>query len=143
MAFRALTYQDAAAIESVLASRAGDSRVGVSWDKDSILNELAGSQSLGYFQVELKSFILFKNLGAVLEILLIYSKKGEPGAARTVFKALVDAYSQHEEIWLEVHEGNVSAIRFYEQQGFVRMSRRNNYYPDDKAALNYTLFLHG
>jgi len=54
---------------------------------------------------------------------------------------MVDAHSQFDEVWLEVHEENRAAIRFYERHGFVKVSRRSNYYPDGKAALNYNLRL--
>tara|TARA_B110001454_G_C12723278_1_gene436229 strand:- start:27781 stop:28212 length:432 start_codon:yes stop_codon:yes gene_type:complete len=141
MIFRALTVQDKTVIQSVLDSRRDLSIVGVSWTLDSIIEELGVSESLGFFQDDLKSFIVFKDLGMVIEILLIYSHKDHQGSAAQVFKALVDAYSHFDEIWLEVHEDNTSAIRFYKQQGFVEVSRRRNYYPDGKAALNYNLRL--
>ncbi len=143
MVLRELTFQDTADIDRVLLSREEPKRIGVNWDIQSIVHELKVSQSLGCFDPDLKSFILFKDLGAVLEILLIYSHKQAPGAAEKILKGLVDAHGQHEAIWLEVHEDNVSAIRFYEQQGFEKKSRRNNYYPDGRAALNYTLTLVG
>lgn len=142
MAIRPLTHQDKAAIASVLGSRSGLTTVGVSWTLDSVLTELSTSPSLGYLnESRLESFILFKDMGSVLEIILIYSRKGAHGAAEHVLRALVDAYSQSKEIWLEVHEENASAIRFYQSQGFVKVSRRSNYYSDGKAALNYNLAL--
>lgn len=151
MTFRSLTVQDSAAIKSVLSSRPDLSLVGVNWTLESILSELSVSGSLASFAANttagdleapcLQAFVLFKDLGSVIEILLIYSRKDSRDSAAQVLKALVDAYSQFEEVWLEVHEENRAAIRFYERHGFVKVSRRSNYYPDRKAALNYNLSL--
>jgi hypothetical protein len=151
MTIRPLTVQDREAIGSVLNSRPDLALVGVSWTLASILDELSVSGSLGSFVPSaaasghephrLQAFVLFKDLGSVIEILLIYSRKGSQDAAALVLNALVDAYSQFDEVWLEVHEENWTAIRFYERHGFVKVSRRSNYYPDGKAALNYNLSL--
>lgn len=140
---RSLKPADAAAIEHILKTRS-TSLIGVNWTRDSILSELSQSSSIGFFNPCLRSFVLYKTLGSVIEILLIISQNGVPGAAREVFKALVDAYGQHgqgllEEVWLEVHEDNQSAIRFYENLGFEKVSTRRSYYPDGKSALNYNL----
>jgi GNAT superfamily N-acetyltransferase len=146
MTFRPLTILDKTAIESVLNSRREQALVGVSWTVDSILDELLVSGSLGRFAPDaetagLQAFILFKDLGSVVEILLIYSRMGSKDSASEILKALLDAYSQFDEVWLEVHEENKVAIRFYERQGFLRVFRRRNYYSDGKAALNYNLSL--
>lgn len=145
MVFRSLTFQDKDAIAAILSSRDQSLIVGVSWTLDSIMEELKGSSYLfGTQRVEdgsLEAFVLFKDLGAVIEILLIYSDKNAFGAGQRLLEALKEANPQIEEVWLEVHEGNQAAIRFYERQGFVKVSRRSNYYPDGKAALNYNLTL--
>ncbi|HLY40002.1 MAG TPA: N-acetyltransferase [Terracidiphilus sp.] len=39
------------------------------------------------------------------------------------------------EIWLHVDEFNASAIRLYEYHGYVRRARKENYYPQGRAAL--------
>lgn len=145
MLFRPLTIKDKDAIGRILNSRAQSPLVGVSWTLNTILAELKGTSYIfGAQRVEggpLEAFVLFKDLGAVIEILLIYSDKNARGAGQRLIEALKTANPQIEEIWLEVHEGNLPAIRFYERQGFVNVSRRSNYYPDGKAALNYNLTL--
>jgi len=40
-----------------------------------------------------------------------------------------------EAIFLEVREGNVSAISLYEKSGFEPMGQRKNYYPDGENAV--------
>jgi peptide alpha-N-acetyltransferase len=141
VAFRPLNAADSAHIHNVLHSRVDLDIVGVNWTTEAVVNELGSAKSIGFFKGDLQSFILFKDMGSVLEILLIYSRKGAQGSAAAVLKALVDANGQADEVWLEVHEDNVPAIRFYQQQGFVKVSTRQLYYRDGKSAHNYTLRL--
>jgi ribosomal protein S18 acetylase RimI-like enzyme len=44
-------------------------------------------------------------------------------------------------IWLHVEAENSRAIRLYEAQGYTRKGRRENYYPQGKAALIYVKVL--
>ena len=48
------------------------------------------------------------------------------GLAQKLLEAL-----PKEELWLEVSERNLSAIKFYEQAGFKLVSKRPGYYPED------------
>lgn len=145
MVFRPLTFQDKDAIAAILNSQAQSPIVGVSWTLDTILAELEGGCCVfGAQRVAsepLEAFVAFNDLGKVLEILLIYSHKNAPGAGQRALQALINANPQAEEIWLEVHEQNQAAIRFYERQGFVKVSQRSHYYPDGGAAFNYTCTL--
>ena len=43
-------------------------------------------------------------------------------------------------IWLEVSDKNLSAVLFYEQQGFEFCRLRNNYYKNGDNALVYSYF---
>lgn len=42
------------------------------------------------------------------------------------------------EIWLEVHESNIQAIRFYKHKEFQQVGSRPKYYKDGKDALLFT-----
>lgn len=145
--FRSLDSSDRSAIEYILNSRNDLSSVGVSWTIGSILSEMANSKSIGFFNPKLDSFILYKDLAAVAEIVVIFSRYPSFGAARTVLEFLITSNSQvsgvaFEEVWLEVHEENQRAIRLYESIGFKKVSTRKSYYPDGKTAINYNLVLH-
>ena len=89
--------------------------------------------------IDNKLFVIYKNLGSVLEILLIFSKKDSKGAGKQLLDHLINAHGQVDGIWLEVHEDNQKAIQFYERLGFQRVSVRRGYYPEDKQAFNYNL----
>jgi ribosomal protein S18 acetylase RimI-like enzyme len=40
-------------------------------------------------------------------------------------------------IWLHVEAGNAAAIRLYEERGYFCEGRRENFYPEGRAALIY------
>ena len=137
---RTLTANDLSEIERLFASR--DPVAGISWTPESIVKELGVSPSLGLFNDRnLEAFVLYKDIGTVLEILLIFSKKGSPQSGFLMLDALLAAHSQVREVWLEVHEDNANAIGFYERQKFERVSARSGYYPDGKQAINYSLLV--
>lgn len=138
---RPLAASDESAIDALLQSRGDLNLVAVSWTSKSIVKELETSQSLGLFSTQLDSLILYKEMTSVLEILFIFSRKGVRGAANRVLRSAIDAHSHVENIWLEVHENNDPAIRFYERQGFEAVSVRRGYYSDGKSAINYNLTL--
>ncbi len=141
--FRALTKNDKAKIEDLLASRRGLGAIGVNWTAESIIQDIAtGTLSLGLTDrkdSQIDALVLFKTMGTVLEIFLIYSRKGVAGSGEKLLRNSIAAYSQTAEVWLEVHEDNRVAIAFYERLGFVAVSSRQGYYPDGKRAINYNL----
>ncbi|CCQ09886.1 Ribosomal-protein-S18p-alanine acetyltransferase [Pseudoalteromonas luteoviolacea B = ATCC 29581] len=53
------------------------------------------------------------------------------GLAKALLSRFIEHCQQHqaENIFLEVRESNLSAIRLYENAGFVEMGVRKNYYP--------------
>ena len=141
--FRALTKNDKAKIEDLLASRRGLGVIGVNWTAESIIQDIAtGTLSLALTDRKdslIDALVLFKTMGTVLEIFLIYSRKGAAGSGEKLLRNLIAAYGQTAEVWLEVHEDNKVAIAFYERLGFVAVSSRQGYYPDGKRAINYNL----
>ncbi|MBL7543588.1 MAG: GNAT family N-acetyltransferase [Bdellovibrionaceae bacterium] len=130
-------------IDLVMRSRV-KSLVGVYWTPESVQNELLSSKSLACFGGgELQSFVLYKEIGAVLEILLIFSRWASNRAGDVVLQRLIDSCGHPSEVWLEVHEDNQSAIQLYERHGFKKVGLRSRYYPDGKSAVNYSLVISG
>lgn len=137
---RPLTTSDLVEIERLITSRAPIA--GVSWTPETIIKEVGVSPNLGLFKDKsLEALVLYKDIGTVLEILLIFSKKGSSQSGFLMLDALLAAHSQVREVWLEVHEDNSVAIEFYERQRFERVSARSGYYSDGKQAINYNLFV--
>lgn len=142
--YRPLNISDEASISRLLETRKktnDHSLLGVNWTTESTLKEIQNVSSLGLFNPGLSALVLYKDMTTVLEILLIFSAKGSALAGKKILKALINAHSYADEIWLEVHEGNQRAIDFYERQGFIAMSSRSGYYPDGKRAINYSLLI--
>lgn len=79
-----------------------------------------GERSLAYLQtIEVRPE--FRKHGAGRELLDRSEKSAFAAGAR--------------QIWLHVDEFNASAIRLYESSGYVRRARKENYYPEGRAAL--------
>lgn len=53
------------------------------------------------------------------------------GAAQRLLQSL-----KGPELWLELKEGNLSALSFYKKNGFIQVGRREGYYEGGGAALN-------
>lgn len=58
------------------------------------------------------------------------------GIAKQLLNKFIDyaEHSQAENIFLEVRESNLAAIKLYQQAGFIEMSVRKNYYPSTDPA---------
>ncbi len=141
--YRVLSKNDKTKIEDLLASRRNLGTIGVNWTAESIMKGVAGgtlSLALTYPNgSQIDAIVLFKIMDTILEIFLIYSRKGATGAGENLFRNLIAAHGQTVEVWLEVHEDNKAAVAFYERIGFNQVSTRQGYYPDGKRAINYSL----
>jgi ribosomal protein S18 acetylase RimI-like enzyme len=57
------------------------------------------------------------------------------GHMKKLLSSVISARCQDAEIWLEVHEGNLSARSLYNSLGFTEVGRRPRYYADGGTAL--------
>ena len=79
--------------------------------------------------------------------LCVQTSMRRKGVARMFLRHLTDVARQHQakEVFLEVRESNVAAIKLYESAGFNRFSVRRGYYDSDvnssgrEDAMNYAL----
>lgn len=90
---------------------------------------------------DLVAFVVFRVVGAVLEVDLLATASGRQGAGfmSRLLDKIIEEFQDVEEIWLEVHLGNLRAQRFYKKFGFRQVRRRDNYYGDGQHALLLTL----
>ncbi|MCE3009624.1 MAG: GNAT family N-acetyltransferase [Proteobacteria bacterium] len=82
------------------------------------------------------SMVTFQDLLSDGEVLILAthpSARGK-GFARKLLQALTDA-KQYKRLWLEVHEKNEGALRFYQSLGFLQVGQRPTYYRDGGTAL--------
>ena len=73
----------------------------------------------------------------LMDICVAPSEQGK-GMAKQLLNQFIDYGEQQnaENLFLEVRESNIPAIKLYENAGFIEMSVRKNYYPSDNPAKN-------
>ena len=98
-------------------------------------------------KVENYSFIIIKTNNEILGYIILYdtldsfdlfeiavkNDHRNQGLGTKLLKALF--VKTDKDIFLEVNEINVKALGLYEENGFVRISLRKNYYKDNKNAI--------
>ena len=108
-----------------------------------LLQSLERQEVYGYLDDgELRGFLIVRKVDSVLyeiDMMMTEPEYHRRGFMEQLFQSWLQSCKRPWEIWLEVHEKNVPAIRFYEKQGFLLDSHRPNYYPDGGAALLYSL----
>ncbi|KYG60360.1 peptide N-acetyltransferase [Bdellovibrio bacteriovorus] len=112
------------------------------WPADLLGAELATAEAVGVFKgEELAGFVLYRDLPDAWEISLVAShpRFRRQGLMERLFAHLIAAKGQDKQLWLEVHEENVSAQKLYEKLGFKEVRRRPRYYGDGATAILYSL----
>ena len=98
-------------------------------------------------EIENYSFIIIKTNNEILGYIILYDSLDSfdlfeiavkndhrnQGLGTKLLKALF--VKTDKDIFLEVNEINVKALGLYEENGFVRISLRKNYYKDNKNAI--------
>lgn len=111
------------------------------WPDDLLTAELATAEIIGVLEGEdLAGVILYRELPQAWEISLVatHPKFRRQGFMEFLFAYAIDAKGQGRELWLEVHEENVSAQKLYEKLGFKEVRRRPRYYKDGGTAVVYS-----
>ena len=111
------------------------------WPEDLLGAELATAEIIGVLEgAEIAGVVLYRELPEAWEISLVatHPKFRRQGYMEYLFEHLIDAKGQDRELWLEVHEENVSAQKLYEKLGFKEMRRRPRYYKDGGTAILYS-----
>lgn len=110
------------------------------WSYKVFLETIASSKSLAlYDNKSLTSFVIYSYLPIIPEIELLQvvtnAKFLRKGFAGILLSSILKKHSDCE-IFLEVHEDNIPAIRLYHKLGFQKQAIRKNYYKaDSKNAL--------
>lgn len=70
----------------------------------------------------------------LMDIVVSSDSQGK-GYGKALLQHLIDQCNQNniQQLWLEVRESNVKAIKLYENAGFVLVEQRVNYYPSAKG----------
>lgn len=113
-------------------------RPGFSWSAASFVDTAASSELFG---IPGHCFILFQRLGAQVEILALGTRPQDQGQGlmkQTLLNFYAEMQRDFEEIWLEVHQGNVTALALYTRTGFQQVGERPHYYGPGESALLMT-----
>ena len=117
---------------------------GILWTDKHILQSIERQEVYGQFDEdgEFKAYLVVRKLEPTLheiDMMMTHPEHNRRGYMQQLFQSWLQSCQRPWEVWLEVHEKNVPAIRFYEKQGFLLDSHRPNYYPDGGSALLYSL----
>lgn len=122
--------------------------LGGEWGPLKIIDEIKNHHAEGVFLTSasgsvgpLCGFNLYRNLadkqGFEIMLIAIGLQFQRQGLGRLLLKSIIKQLAGGQVVWLEVHAGNVSAVRLYESLGFLRVGARKRYYQDGGAAILY------
>lgn len=122
-------------------------RFGLSWNDSQITSALEKDISYGLFDGDdrLVAAIIGRKIGPTFEIDMTITNVPDlkKGFMEKLFSGTMDNLKTQgiKQVWLEVNETNLPAVRFYKKMGFASNSIRPKYYPDGKGAILMTLHL--
>ena len=134
--FRQATPED---IEQVFNIENTSSRL---WKRDYFLNEL--DTEFSYFIVaqiedEIVGFAIIWDVvdGIQINNIAVKQNRRRTGVGKAMINHVINFFKgkDHERIFLEVKENNLTAQSFYQSQGFYKTGKRKNYYIDSDAIL--------
>ena len=109
------------------------------WTFKSAMDEFEKSESfIIKNNSEIQSFITFRSYLDRLEIMAIGTRPNSSRhgyATQLLAEVMVIAAERSIPVWLEVHENNLPAVRFYVKNHFSITNHRKSYYVDGGTAL--------
>lgn len=139
---RALTPQDASAVEKILSAVHLSSTVpiGPRWSSQQVAEECRGL-GWGLFDANgrMNSFVLLRDVVNAWEISFLATQPDAQGGGkmRKLLTYLLTVLPPDRALWLEVHERNNAARQLYRTMGFEEVGQRPKYYSDGGAAILY------
>ena len=117
----------------------GSAKAQFNWDQRSALEEIRAAKNL-VFQSDdvLRAFISFRVFSDRIEITSLGTKPNfrNQGLGKIMINQLKIYAAEHGfSLWLEVHEGNQTALNLYIKMGFKLFHRRKRYYSDGADAI--------
>lgn len=114
---------------------------GFDWPQMELQGEIWTSEGWGAFREDkLLGFVLYRDTPAAFDISVLATAWDErrQGIMEKLLSGFLDAMSQFKDVWLDVHENNLSAQKLYEKLGFKLVRERPRYYRDGRKALLYS-----
>ncbi len=114
-------------------------KVFFNWNLKSALDEFEISESFILKNNSvIQSFVTFRIYPDRIEIMAIGTRPNSSRlgyASSLLAEVMTFAAERSAPVWLEVHENNLQAIRFYVKNHFSIMNQRKSYYADGGTAL--------
>jgi ribosomal-protein-alanine N-acetyltransferase len=111
------------------------------WPEDLLSAEMTTAEMIGVLEgSEIAGVVLYRELPEAWEISLVATdpRFRRRGYMEFLIRHMINAKGHGRELWLEVHEENVSAQKLYEKLGFRETRRRPRYYKDGATAILYS-----
>jgi ribosomal-protein-alanine N-acetyltransferase len=107
------------------------------WTEDRLESELLFAETWILDSDGLAAFVCERQLPGAIEWTALATDPGRvnQGHMRSLLAARLRAAKTDSEVWLEVHEGNLGAVKLYRKLGFVQTGLRPKYYSDGASAI--------
>lgn len=112
------------------------------WNKKLLLAASDSHEFWGLLQNQnIVAFVGFVVLPVACEISVLATHPGsqKQGLMQSLLQNFINAKCHNQEVWLDVHAANMSAIRLYLSLGFKQVGLRPKYYSDGGDALLFSL----
>lgn len=89
---------------------------------------------------EILAFICLRDLSQAWDLTIVATKPSaqRKGHMENLMSYVIAQFAAERQLWLEVHQDNLAAQKFYQKMGFRHSGTRGGYYSDGSAALLYT-----
>lgn len=115
--------------------------VAFNWSQENLHKELTQAKTwVLEVDHQIKAFICIRDIFQAWDLTIVATEKSahRKGHMRKLMSFIIDKYSVDRPLWLEVHQNNLGAQKFYQAMGFIHSGTRGGYYSDGSAALLYT-----
>lgn len=115
--------------------------VAFNWSEENLHKELIQAKTWVLEEEgEIKAFICLRDLFQAWDLTIVATLKTahRQGYMRELMNFIIAKYAVDRQLWLEVHQDNFGAQKFYQAVGFKHSGTRGGYYSDGSAALLYT-----
>jgi ribosomal protein S18 acetylase RimI-like enzyme len=89
---------------------------------------------------EVLAFVCLRDLTQAWDLTMVATKleRQRSGVMEKLMSFIIGKYAIDRPLWLEVHQNNRGAQKFYKKMGFQHTGNRGGYYSDGSAALLFT-----
>jgi ribosomal-protein-alanine N-acetyltransferase len=115
--------------------------VAFNWSKENLDKELHEAQTWVLVESDqVLAFVCLRDLTQAWDLTMVATKleRQRSGVMEKLMSFIIGKYAVDRPLWLEVHQNNRGAQKFYKKMGFQHTGNRGGYYSDGSAALLFT-----